>query len=308
MAVNSGTIGFNDALYLHPSDTPGISLVQDPLIGIENYGVWSKAMFLALQAKNKLGFINVSSVRPAATHPTLHQWERCNAIFLSWLMSSVSKDIFSGIIYCNDASKVWADLKEKFDKICGACASARKYIDHEDQQRLIQFLMGLNDSYGQIRSHILMMTHLPSVNQAYSIVIHEESTRQALASQPIAEIPTAAFYSSSTKKHDLVKCENCQIQGHIKENFFRLIGYPPGHKLHKKFPQHKPMKFNQKYPKPYTNNSFNNSVESGPIDETQPTPVMPHTFTDAQYRQILKLLGDSSPMPEAATNFATSQA
>lgn len=113
MATNSSNISFNDPLYLHPSDTPGVSLVLDPLIGTENYGVRSLAMLLALQAKNKLSFINGSSCRPAENHPTLHQWERCNAIVLSLITSSVSKDIFSGFIYCTDASSVWIDVKER---------------------------------------------------------------------------------------------------------------------------------------------------------------------------------------------------
>ncbi|XP_073020908.1 uncharacterized protein [Primulina eburnea] len=202
MANHTTTIGFSDPLYLHPSDSPGVPLVQDPLVGSENYNVWSRAMLISLQAKNKLGFINGSCSRPAAAHQNLHQWERCNAIVLSWIMNSVSKEIFSGIIYCTEASKVWADLKERFDKICGSrifsihrdiahltqgsssisvyfsnlkrlwdefnslvtlpsceCASAKAYVEHEQQQRLLQFLMGLNDSYGHIRSQVLMMIH-----------------------------------------------------------------------------------------------------------------------------------------------------
>lgn len=120
MAANTANFSIDDPLYLHPSDTPGVSLVLGPLIGTENYGVWSRAMLLALRAKNKLGYINGSCRKPAENHSHLHQWERCNAIVLSWLMSSVSKEIFSGIIYCTQATDVWTDLKERFDKICGS--------------------------------------------------------------------------------------------------------------------------------------------------------------------------------------------
>ncbi|KZV32332.1 hypothetical protein F511_22589 [Dorcoceras hygrometricum] len=64
MATNSVTYGFNDPLYLHPSDSPGAPIVCDPLTGAENYGVWSRAMLLALTAKNKVGFIDGSCARP----------------------------------------------------------------------------------------------------------------------------------------------------------------------------------------------------------------------------------------------------
>lgn len=48
-----------------------LALVLDPLIGTENYGVWSRAMLIALRAKNKIGFITGSSRKPAENHPTL---------------------------------------------------------------------------------------------------------------------------------------------------------------------------------------------------------------------------------------------
>ena len=44
-------------------------------------------------------------------------------------------------------------------------------------QRLLQFLMGLNESYSQARGQILMMNNLPNVNQAYTMVIQDESQK-----------------------------------------------------------------------------------------------------------------------------------
>lgn len=36
---------------------------------------------------------------------------------LSWILNSVSKETFGGIIYSTDAETVWKDLKERFDKV-----------------------------------------------------------------------------------------------------------------------------------------------------------------------------------------------
>lgn len=36
---------------------------------------------------------------------------------ISWLMSNVSKDLVSGILFRADAALVWTDLKERFDKV-----------------------------------------------------------------------------------------------------------------------------------------------------------------------------------------------
>ncbi|XP_073040412.1 uncharacterized protein [Primulina eburnea] len=229
------TSNFNDPLYIHPSDTPGTNLVSDQLLGVENYGIWSRAMLIALRAKNKIALIDGSCRRPPVGSQNLLQWERCNALVLSWIMNTVSKEIFGGIIYASDASAVWTDLKEQFDKINGSrifslhreigrltqgnstiptyycklkqlcdeysalvvlpsceCDTARKYLDHDQQQRLLQFLMGLNDSYMNIRSQILMMSPLPTVGQAFLLLSQEESHR-ALSS---VETPITAFYTN----------------------------------------------------------------------------------------------------------------
>lgn len=37
-----------------------------------------------------------------------------------WILNSVSKELMSGIVYATDATTVWADLKERFDKVDGS--------------------------------------------------------------------------------------------------------------------------------------------------------------------------------------------
>ncbi|GAV88348.1 UBN2_3 domain-containing protein [Cephalotus follicularis] len=106
-------------MYLHSSDTPGANLVAEQLTVNDNYGVWSRAMVIALKAKNKIGFIDGACAKPDQDTPLFHQWERCNPIVLSWIMNTVSKDLFTGIVYSMDAQFVWKDLKERFDKVNG---------------------------------------------------------------------------------------------------------------------------------------------------------------------------------------------
>ena len=48
------------------------------------------------------------------------QWEKCNCFVLAWIMNTVSKELLSGIVYANDATTVWNDLKDRFDKVDGS--------------------------------------------------------------------------------------------------------------------------------------------------------------------------------------------
>ena len=57
----------------------------------------------------------------------------------------------------------------------------------QDQQKLMQFFMGLNESYSSIRRQILLMNPLPSVRQAYSSVSQEEKQRLLTSTNATAE-------------------------------------------------------------------------------------------------------------------------
>ena len=48
----------------------------------------------------------------------------------------------------------------------------------EQDRRLIQFLMGLNEVYTIIRGNMLMMNPLPSMGQAFALLVQEEKQRE----------------------------------------------------------------------------------------------------------------------------------
>ncbi|XP_028755810.1 uncharacterized protein LOC114715181 [Neltuma alba] len=113
-------IDFASPLFLHPSDTQGTSIIGQILTGSENYTIWSKSMMIALRGKNKVGFIDGSCKKEEQDLKFFDHWERCNAVVLSWILGSVSKDLASSLVYFQDAHTAWADLKERFDKISGS--------------------------------------------------------------------------------------------------------------------------------------------------------------------------------------------
>ncbi|KAL2898914.1 Retrovirus-related Pol polyprotein from transposon TNT 1-94 [Bienertia sinuspersici] len=88
----------------------------------------------------------------------------------------------------------------------------------EEEQRLFQFLNGLDDDYGSQRSHILMMTSLPTVESACSIIQQEENQREVLK-QVKEESEGFAMYG---KKQDV-----CGKRGHEAETCWFVKGFPP---------------------------------------------------------------------------------
>ncbi|XP_076914870.1 uncharacterized protein LOC143574026 [Bidens hawaiensis] len=110
----------SDPLYLHASDSSNLTIVSIKLKGTENYKVWSNAMLLALQVKNKIGFIDGTCVRSNTNEMLARQWDRCNSIVLTWLLNSVSEELYLGQVYSKLATEVWKDLKETYDKVDGS--------------------------------------------------------------------------------------------------------------------------------------------------------------------------------------------
>ncbi|ONI23083.1 hypothetical protein PRUPE_2G169400 [Prunus persica] len=64
----------------------------------------------------------------------------------------------------------WDELGSYNDTEVCSCGAKKSLAEREEQQRLMQFLMGLNESYAAIRGQILLMEPLPSVRMAYSLL------------------------------------------------------------------------------------------------------------------------------------------
>lgn len=83
---NRGLLDLDDPLLLHSNDLSSVSIVNFKLIGTANYKAWASATELALRARNKLGFVNGYCVRPVDDETKGRQWDRADAVVLSWLL------------------------------------------------------------------------------------------------------------------------------------------------------------------------------------------------------------------------------
>ncbi|XP_071708051.1 uncharacterized protein [Rutidosis leptorrhynchoides] len=113
-------LDFGDPLYLHASDTTGTPLISVKLKGTKNYQIWSRSILLALSTKNKIGFVDGTCVKNTTNDVLSSQWDRCNSVVLSWILGSLSEELYCGQIFSSIASVVWTELKETYDKVDGS--------------------------------------------------------------------------------------------------------------------------------------------------------------------------------------------
>lgn len=70
---------------------------------------------MSLLAKNKLGFVDGSCVKPVEVVMASH-WERCNNMVMSWLIHSVEKNIAETILFRKTAKAIWDELRTRFSR------------------------------------------------------------------------------------------------------------------------------------------------------------------------------------------------
>lgn len=103
--------------YLQSSDNPSAMVVQDKLVGEDNYTSWSKAMRMWLVSRWKLGFIDGKISKPTdISSEEFAAWEMANGLFLSWITHAVEKHIASTIVYTDLVAIAWKDLEERFNQ------------------------------------------------------------------------------------------------------------------------------------------------------------------------------------------------
>ncbi|KAI3810564.1 hypothetical protein L1987_20183 [Smallanthus sonchifolius] len=108
----------SNPLFLHSSDHPGLLLVSKVFDG-SAFGSWKCAMSIALSAKNKLGFVDVTVVRPTSS-PNLELWKRCNDIVISCILNTQSNDISESVLYVETARQLWTELTDRYGQSNGA--------------------------------------------------------------------------------------------------------------------------------------------------------------------------------------------
>ena len=67
---------------------------------------------------------------------------------------------------------------------CGKCVYNvnKRLTELQARESIIKFLMGVNDSLSQVRTQVLLMDPLPSLDKVYDLLIQEEVQRTVTSS------------------------------------------------------------------------------------------------------------------------------
>jgi len=100
-----------------------------------------------------------------------------------------------------------------------------------EEDKIHQFLMGLDDEpYSTVRSQILAMESLPSIEKIFNIVQQEENHRIATANLDTRPENMAVFATSHISRlgylrREQLSCKRCGKVGHDETTCYELGGY-----------------------------------------------------------------------------------
>ncbi|XP_070049639.1 uncharacterized protein [Nicotiana tomentosiformis] len=101
------------------------------------------------------------------------QFDKVNASRVYQLhkaISTITHGTDNVSVYFSKLNNLWDEFDSMVPPPCD-CAGSKNFIEFMQKQKVLQFLMGLNDNYEQARSQILMTSPTPSINKAYAMFV-----------------------------------------------------------------------------------------------------------------------------------------
>nr|XP_017250991.1 PREDICTED: uncharacterized protein LOC108221639 [Daucus carota subsp. sativus] len=135
------------------------------------------------------------------------------------------------------------------------CNITQRLFQKQQEQKVLQFMMKLSDSFATVRGNVFMMQPLPNIAQTYRLFAQEERHKEI--SNVTNQTEAMAFYADKRKFNNQGRfngaptgnrgnwpnnnnpnakkpnkpsyyCTHCKIPSHSVERCFKIHGFPPG--------------------------------------------------------------------------------
>ncbi|XP_062076057.1 uncharacterized protein LOC133780207 [Humulus lupulus] len=217
---------------------------------------------------------------------------------------NLNQDMMSISMYYTRLKTIWEELTN-YRPTCTCnnctCGGVKKLQEHYHMEYIMSFLMGLKDSYSQVRGNILLMDPLPELNRVFHLVTQEENqhgtpdpTAPSMAfavnsDKSISQRYNSAAPRSSNQRRTRPFCTHCNSLGHTIEKCYKLHGYPPG------FTTTKPPTSTILPPRVPKEAAVNQAQTDEDLSKSSTTnsTILPQ-LTSTQYQQLLNLLASQN--------------
>ncbi|XP_062103351.1 uncharacterized protein LOC133814402 [Humulus lupulus] len=182
--------------------------------------------------KSSIMFLDTAAAMWNELNSRFDQGNRPKIFYLRTSPISLHQGDDSISSYFTKLKSIWDEINDLRPRLPCTCAASADSLDFLNQEYVLQFLTGLNESFHAVRAQILLIDPFPSLSKVFSMIIQEENQRKFCPSQHttfIAAVPPSVPPSTSRTKKMRPTCTHCLKPGHLKEKCFFLHGFPPGY-------------------------------------------------------------------------------
>ncbi|KAL7600581.1 hypothetical protein Lser_V15G24232 [Lactuca serriola] len=115
----SHVIDISNPFYLGSSDNPSNALVSNVFNGV-GFSAWKCSMTIALSAKNKITFVDGTTLKPPDNSPLFVNRSRVNSMVISWILNSLHHNIADSLIFLPTAYDIRKELNHRYEQADGA--------------------------------------------------------------------------------------------------------------------------------------------------------------------------------------------
>ena len=179
------------------------------------------------------------------------------------------------------------------------CAAMREARNFHIEDQIIQFLTGMNDKFAVIKTQVLMMDPLPSINRVYALIIQEESNNNSVASSVDEQISLVNAsdsrnrsqgrgrgYSSGSKPPR--QCSFCGTSNHTVDYCYAKHGH---------------LNFQKQAPSVNASSSSENNEAASRSNTGASSPSA--NISQEKYDQLVSLLQQVNLLPSSSTPSAS---
>jgi hypothetical protein len=127
--------------------------------------------------------------------------------------------------YFSELNNMWEQM-DFFDPLTMKCTvDALSFENWLNKRRTFRFLTSLNPEFEPIRQSLWQRIPLPTLRDAFGVVVQEESRRKAMISLPVQEGSTMLSQPHANLQINKI-CDYCHKINHTRENCWDLHGKP----------------------------------------------------------------------------------
>ncbi|XP_073116207.1 uncharacterized protein [Elaeis guineensis] len=210
------------------------------LDGPMTYLQWERSTRLLVQGRGLEGYLTGTKRKPANNEQDMAQWRMENSVVLAFLLNTMTPNVARSVQLLETAQEVWETVAQMFSQKQNS-AQAFEIPDHYrtfvpqcsidvdgfqkylEEERVQDFLYGLNPEYESVRVQLLTRDILPRLGQVFSPVLSEETWRQ-VTSDSNSSIRSALTVQPQQVGEKV--CFHCKKLGHTKAFCWDLHGRP----------------------------------------------------------------------------------